>query len=175
MTKIQKRLLCVGITGTALLLLATVAMNSPGHVDVRMRTPRPTQEAAVRVVPPPVVQASEKNTLSTSFATDPIAPLPANAASIPDEDLLKLSAMIDLASARDRDPDKKRWAQALPIAQMLLQGPCDCEQRNWLNHFVEAGNDALTDATDRFHEHVWLVSNLARNDSQAMAMSHKAH
>ena len=82
--------------------------------------------------------------------------------------------MVDLANAADRPPDKEKWQQALVIADKLQQGPCDCEQRNWLHHFIETGNSALTAPAD-YAENVQLMLKLARNDKQAMIISHKTN
>ena len=104
-----------------------------------------------------------------------ISPLPADAVSVPDDDLLRLCALVDLANAANHPPDKEGWKQAIPIAERLQQGPCDCEQRNWLHHFVETGNSALSDSADQYAENAQLMLTLARNDKQAMALSHKAN
>ena len=108
-----------------------------------------------------------------SDAPQTIAPLPANATAVPDEDLLKLSGMVRLANARYARPDKARWNLAIPIAQQLLTGPCDCEQRNWLNHFVAMGNDAIANSDNRYHEEAQLLATLGRNDQDAMARRHQ--
>ena len=102
-----------------------------------------------------------------------IAPLPANATAVPDEDLLKLAGLVRLANARYARPDKARWSQAIPIAQQLLAGPCDCEQRNWLNHFVAMGNDAVANSDAQYHEEAQLLATLGRNDEDAMARRHQ--
>ncbi len=95
-----------------------------------------------------------------------IPPLPANAASVPDADLLKLSAMVNLPNADERHIDKNQWAAAVPIAEQLVQGPCDCEQRNWLNHFIEMGNDASPGSDDAYYKLAVLMRKMARNDQQ---------
>jgi hypothetical protein len=121
-------------------------------------------------------QKSQVNSAQSSAnvaAIDPIPPLPANATSIPDEDLLKLSAMVDLADAATHRPDKERWKQAISISQKLMEGPCDCEQRNWLTRFVEMGNFALSDSESEYRGYATMMATMGRNDNQAMAMSKK--
>ena len=83
--------------------------------------------------------------------------------------------MVNLAGARDQTPDKNQWTQALPIAQKLMDGPCDCAQKVWLKHFIEMGNYALTDSIDQYRETGGLMATLGRNDTQAMALSKKTH
>ena len=95
-----------------------------------------------------------------------IPPLPANAANVPDEDLLRLSASVGLANAPDRSIDKERWARVMPVAEKLVQGPCDCEQRNWLNHFIAMGEAARNGADEQYYQLAGLMVKLARNDQQ---------
>ena len=158
-------------------LLALAATATAFYFHGHDATPRPKTVSAVRAMPvADAVQKPAPNptpvSTATAFAASGITPLPTDATSVPDEDLLKLSGLVDLANARYQHPDKARWAQAIPVAQNLLSGPCDCEQRNWLNHFVEMGNDALSNSNDSYYEHANLMVTLGRNDKDAMAMSH---
>ena len=134
----------------------------------------PVQPPSATGTPSPASAGVAEVTAATPEPAITIPPLPANAVSVPDEDLLRLSAMVDLANAADRPPDKAGWQQALLIADRLQQGPCDCEQRNWLHHFVETGNSALTASAD-YAENVQVMLTLARNDQQAMERSHQAN
>ena len=94
---------------------------------------------------------------------------------MPDEDLLQLSALVDLPNTPDHPADQALWKKATPIAEKLLKGPCDCEQRNWLNHFVEMGNAAQTGSEDQYKEDAKLMATLGRNDSQAIALGRKGN
>ena len=59
------------------------------------------------------------------------------------------------------------------MAQKFSVGLCDCEQRNWLNHFIEMGNAALANADDDYCVDADLMAILGRNDKDAMAISHR--
>jgi hypothetical protein len=110
---------------------------------------------------------------SAAAAVAQINPLPANATYIPDEKLLQLSLMVNLAVAKDQAPDKNLWKEIMPAAQKLMDGPCDCAQKVWLKHFLEMGDFALSNSLDQYHETAKLMTTLGRNDEQAMALSKK--
>ena len=112
------------------------------------------------------VAPTEPEALRASEEPIVIPPLPANATSVPDADLLKLSAMVNLPNAEERRIDKEQWGRALPIARQLVQGPCDCEQRNWLNHYIEMGENALAGSNDAYFKLAILMQKMARNDKQ---------
>ena len=114
-------------------------------------------------------------TINPPLTVASIAPLPANATSVPDSYLLQLSTLVDLDNARDQRPNKNRWMQAIPAAGKLLEGPCDCEQRNWLTHFVEMGNFALSNSDNEYHELAALMTGLGRNNNQAIALREKSN
>ena len=166
------------IAGSAVLVLAVVAVAlsglGRGPRGAAQALPASTQTQTLRneASPvPPLASAASTDSLDVPQA---IAPLPANATAVPDEDLLKLSGMVRLANARYARPDKARWSQAVPIAQQLLTGPCDCEQRNWLNHFIAMGNDAIANSDNQYHEEAQLLATLGRNDQDAMARQHRS-
>ena len=145
-------------SGRQHLSASTSAKPTPSSGTNSSLTPVPTAQPEIAVVTPKTVVS--------------IPPLPPDAVSVPDADLLRLSAMVDLPNAADHLPDKAGWQQAIVIADQLQQGPCDCEQRNWLKHFVETGNSALSSPAE-YAENVQLMLKLARNDKQAMELSHK--
>jgi hypothetical protein len=176
MTKMDKCLAGVGIASLALLVFGLAAVKSPDSSKV-LEMPLQTVSAPVHqrvsgFVPGPPVQSAQQVSASSPVVAEN-NPLPANATSIPDDRLLHLSTLVNLAGARDQQPEKNQWTQALPVAQKLLDGPCDCAQRIWLKHFVEMGNYALSDSTGQYHETAKLMATLGRNDGEAMALSHK--
>ncbi len=126
----------------------------------------PGQEQVASTTPVANVVADGLPPIRASEEPIVIPPLPANAVSVPDADLLKLSAMVNLPNADERRINKEQWALAVPIAKQLVQGPCDCEQRNWLNHYIELGNDALTGSDDAYYNLAVLMHKMARNDRQ---------
>jgi hypothetical protein len=164
-TKTEKSLIAAGLVASALLLLAIAAVNIPGARKNSEPAPAPEQKVAQKEVLLPNQTAPAQQVA--------IAPIPPGATSIPDQDLILLSEMVGLPAARDTAPDKTQWRKAIAIADKLLQGPCDCGQRNWLTHFVETGNYALSDAKDQFHASAEVVASLARNDKQEMALLHR--
>ncbi len=68
---------------------------------------------------------------------------------VQDSDIGRLAAAVKLGgSAAGGDVGKEVWARETPIAEKLLQGLCDCDQRNWLKHFVETGHEAVNGSED---------------------------
>lgn len=117
----------------------------------------------------PVAPAASPATSAVEQAANEepaVPPLPANATHVPDEYLLKLANMVRLTNADEHLIDKERWGRALPIAERLVQAPCDCEQRNWLNHFISMGNDALAGMDEDYYRTAVLMQKMARNDQQ---------
>ena len=154
---------------------ATSHLHHPQVVTARAVSAPAKMPADAPTAPSTSVGTAQALSTMPPQADITIPPLPANATSVPDDDLLRLCAMVSLANAANVPPDKAGWQQAIPIAEKLQQGPCDCEQRNWLHHFVETGNSALTDSADQYAENVQVLSTLARNDKQAMALGHHAN
>ena len=83
-------------------------------------------------------------------------------------DLDNLAARVHLKNASLADVDKNQWKIALVRAQQFLQGgACDCEERNWLNHFVETGNQALSGAKE-YQDSAKFLAALPKNDEEGM-------
>ena len=166
-----KYLILTGLGGAALAVFATAIVLQ--HRD-------PASQPATKIEASAPSSSGDQKPLpnleeasAELAAVESIPPLPADATFVPDEDLLKLSTMVDLAGAATHRPNKDRWRQALAVSQKLMEGPCDCEQRNWLSRFGEMGNFALTNSETEYRNYATLMSNLGRNDNQAMAMSKK--
>jgi len=109
------------------------------------------------IAPPPEEPGQE---VQTPIFTEPLDH-PVNVS-----DLQSLAASVHLKKTNLGEMDRSLWKKALPQAQKLLQGACDCEERNWLNHFVETGNAALTDPKEYLESAKLLVS-LPKNDDEA--------
>ena len=165
----NKFLTLVAFVAFTALLLAFV-------VVARISSPAPTKPVAQLsqqppAIPPGIIIAGPQTSNSlpnnqaqpeqTPAFTQPIA----NAVST--TDLSNLAAAVHLKNASLAGIDKDQWKTSLPKAQKLLQGACDCEERNWLNHFVEAGNQAL--AGDKAYEaSAKFLLTLPKNDEEAM-------
>jgi hypothetical protein len=80
-------------------------------------------------------------------------------------DLNNLADGVKLDDGALQNIDKAEWAKELPNAENLLQGICDCEQRNWLNRFVQTANDALAGSSD-YYTSVQILDQLPRNDTE---------
>jgi len=170
MTKIQKTYAGFGVGISALLVIA-FGINSLHRPDTS-KAPKTTSQTAGPASNAPQQSLSQGSTQpSAAVAVAQLTPLPANATNIPDENLLQLSLMVNLADAKDQAPDKNLWKAIIPAAQKLINGPCDCEQKIWLTHFLEMGDYALSDSLDKYHETARLMATLGRNDEQAMALS----
>lgn len=149
------------IEGTSLLIPPTTAETSS-------RTAEKPDSASVAntlaIAPAPASILPAANATSALINS---APAGQGSADFPihDADLKSLGAMVDLGDAARSTPDKQRWTRALSIAENLLQGPCDCEQRNWLSHFVTMGNAALSDSPD-YYKLAQVMPTLALNDQR---------
>ena len=160
--------------------VAAIALNK-----IRKNQHRPSETAVSTMdnqnptpIPSPVqtavpVVAGVVTPVPTSVPADPAATaaitltaLPADATAVPDETLLQLSNLVDLAHATTRPPNKQRWAQAVPVASKLMEGPCDCDQRNWLKHFVKMGNDVFSNSDTDYMAEAGLLSTIRRSDTQ---------
>jgi hypothetical protein len=110
---------------------------------------------------PSPVPAEPQTQLEAPAFTQPLAN-PVNTS-----DLSKLERQVHLKNSDLANVSKSEWEKALPKAKQLLQGACDCEERNWLNHFVETGNDALAGAKE-FQDSAKLLASLPKNDEEAV-------
>lgn len=166
MSKAGKHVLGVGAAGFVLVAGAIMVGRFRNDGPVKAAPPSPGQAQAVHDMPGPGHITTRGTVPKAPLAEISIFPLPANAAFVPDENLLQLSALVDLPNAANRNIDKSPWPQAVAVAEVLAQGPCDCEQRNWLNHFIEMGNDAISGADDAYYKLADLMVKMARNDKQ---------
>ena len=144
-----------------------VVPTTTGRESTPVAVAVPTTAPIVANTTAPAPTAGPAKPVTTVAAT--LTPLPANATAVPDDALLQLSNLVDLIHATTQPPDKQRWAQAVPAASKLMEGPCDCDQRNWLKHFVRMGNDALGDSPTEFAEEAQLLSTLRRNDTMTVS------
>jgi hypothetical protein len=83
-----------------------------------------------------------------------------------DLDALADGAKLDSGSLHHMD--KAAWAKELPVAEQMLQGMCDCEERNWLNHFIETAKEALAGSSD-YYKSVATLDQLPRDDQELTA------
>ena len=165
----------LGAAGVAA-IAANSGRSSPFHQTVAASSTTANQTSAPVSTPVQVVAPAEVNRNSpkptatpaspTATATVTLTALPADATSVPDDALSQLSNLVDLKHAATQPPDKQRWAQAIPAASKLMEGPCDCDQRNWLKHFVKMGNAAFSDSHTDYSEEAQLLSTIRRNDTQ---------
>ncbi len=168
-------LFILGAASVAALALNKIRKNQHRSVETAVSTmdnqnPTPIPSSVQTAVPavagvvtpaPTIMPANPAATASIALMA-----LPADATAVPDEALLQLSKLVDLAHATTRPPDKQRWAQAVPVASKLMEGPCDCDQRNWLKHFVKMGNDALSNSDTDYMVEAGLLSTIRRSDTQ---------
>ena len=170
MTRMEKIFVGLGAGTTALLAIGfgMVAFHGPYNYD---NVPKPATQATTAaaaanpsIQPPAPAIAGPVN----------LEALPANAPMIPEKYIDQLSQAVNLAAAPVQPPDKAEWTRALPYAQKLMDGPCDCAQKVWLKHFIEMGNYALADSSSDYHQTASLLVTLGRNDDEAMELSKKA-
>jgi hypothetical protein len=121
---------------------------------------------------PPEVQSLEQPAPPVSPSPITAAAPPSSLQAIPipvlNSDLDRLAAAVKLGEANTGDVSKETWARQVPVAEKLLQGLCDCDQRNWLKHFVKTGNDALSGSED-YYQSIQLLAKLRRYDQDLTA------
>ncbi len=153
-------------------IAAVVSMSSLSDVSNR-----PSQAAAPpspRPAPALVSLAPEANSSLTAAPVVTPAPKPESSALVSstdapklvlDSDLAKLADAVKLGKTNTGDVSKNVWAAETPVAQRLLKGMCDCDQRNWLNHFVKTGQEAVSGSED-YYQSVQVLATLRRNDQE---------
>ena len=125
----------------------------------------PVAETAPSVSAPPAPSAAPSPGMSApnTVSNDPVTVL----------DLDHLGSAVHL-----REPamgaSKQVWAAELPIAQSLLQRPCDCDQRNWLKHYVKTAQDALLGSED-YVPSIQLLATLRRSNQDLTLSSQIQH
>ena len=85
-----------------------------------------------------------------------------------DSDLDKLARAVKLGATSTGDVGKDVWAKQVPVAQKLLKGMCDCDQRNWLKHFVQTGEEAVA-GSEQYPASVQLLANLRRGNNSLIS------
>ena len=172
-----KYLLRGGLAGIALVAVVVLALELPDQIrEARVaRSQKAKAKSDAAQTAGPTGNGSTSMPGSVEAGLESIPALPANATSVPDDNILTLARFVDLPNSAEHHPDKKRWSQAITAAEKLAQGPCDCAQRNWLTHFIEMGNFALSDSESDYRESAKLMATLGRNDEHAMALSKRSN
>jgi len=146
-------------------------MNEQTTVASQQATTQPA-EAPLPVSPALAPQSGGQPTsmVSTSVkaAVSPQNSYPPVPVPVLDSDLVKLAAAVKLGAANTGDVSKEVWARETPIAEKLLQGLCDCDQRNWLNHFVKTGHEAIS-GSENYYQSVQLLATLRRSNQELSA------
>ena len=83
---------------------------------------------------------------------------------VQDSDIAQLAAAVKLGTTNTGAVGKEVWARETPVAERLLNGLCDCDQRNWLKHFVQTGNEAIN-GSENYYQSVQLLATLRRSDA----------
>ena len=177
------------LVGIAIAAFCTLAL-AFGSVGIISRATEPTSASVETPVvapihPPSIVVASmsapfatasalpappapdSKSATSSSTGVPAIHNAPVNLRDVSASDLNKLADGVKLDDGALQRIDKAQWSAQLVVAKTLAQRPCDCEQRNWLNRFIETANDAATGSKDYFAS-VQLLDQLARNDTEQL-------
>jgi hypothetical protein len=106
---------------------------------------------------------------SSSFPADqPASFTPSSAQIVPGavraSDLQKLALAVHFTGSQANGLNKDLWARQIPNAEKLLQGICDCEQRNWLNRFITTGNFALAGSVEEYYQSARILATLPKSD-----------
>jgi hypothetical protein len=165
----DKFLIRIAIAAFATLMLAFAAVEGINYLSPKAEN---VETIAQRQAPPPPTIA-----IRDSQTANPMANQPPPEVEIPQfnqpisgavnaSDLRDLAHQVNLKNTDLADVDKDQWKQALPKAQKLLGGACDCEQRNWLTHFIETGGYAISGST-QYQDSAKFLSTLPKDDQEA--------
>ncbi len=163
----EKQLIVAGASSLAFIALCctfveivTGPTDSPPAASVQARVPvvRPVSIASS---PSPLPLSAPTPVTLTMISTSITPP----ASTVQNADLKHLAALVNLKRAKQERPDKTQWKQAIPAAQQLLLGTCDCEQRNWLKQFITMGDHALSNSKD-YYASAQLMDRLPLNDQE---------
>ena len=143
---------------------AVIAVNS-------LTQPLAQPVAVVPAPPPPAAATPAPSPFAVSKPS--VAPLPAlqtpssefaggtTGVTVQRSDIDQLAMAVKLGDPASVGKDV--WAREVPAAKQLLRGMCDCDQRNWLNHFIETGDEAVS-GSSKFAESAKELSHLRRSD-----------
>jgi len=151
--------------GIAVVMGFEMVTDQPSHLTAAKPADKPLPVAS-SLPPAPEVQTpapSAELTLAAQPTPSPLIVQPANPTPVADSDLVQLAEAVNLGGTNPNGVSKEVWAREVPVAERLLQGICDCDQRNWLKHFVETGNEALSGSEDYFQS-IQVLTKLRRND-----------
>ncbi len=152
----------VAFSALALAAVVVARIGSPVPTTVVKELPPqpPMAPAGITIRAPQMVSSLPAG--PTSEEQMPIFTQPlANAVNT--SDLSNLAHQVHLKNSDLASVNKSEWQKALPKAKQLLQGACDCEERNWLNHFIETGSDAIAGSKD-YDAAAKLLVSLPKND-----------
>jgi hypothetical protein len=137
------------------------------HANVaaeEVATKMPAPEAAPAPLPLPA------STPIRPSGEQPATPPVASAGTVVGmDDINRLASAVHLGDA-SAGVSKDVWATQLPVAQRLLDGMCDCDQRNWLNHFVQAGQEAVA-GSQHYYQSIQVLAKLRRGNSDLASAS----
>jgi hypothetical protein len=166
----DKFLIRIAIAAFATLLLALGAVGAINYFSPKTdsTTSLTQQEQPAPAKPAFVVRESQTSNSMTDVPAQVHVPQfnqPISKA-VTASELKNLALQVNLTNIKASASDKEQWQKAIPKAQELLSGACDCEQRNWLTHFVEAGNDAVS-GDNQFEDTAKFLATLPHDDSEA--------
>ncbi len=162
------------IAAVATLMIAFAAVAGMSYLGPK--NPAPTGDAKLAALTngqavtqvDPIVRSTQVNNAAVDQTPAPLPVVSQPVAGVVDiSDLRGLARTVSLKQAAGSgDINKAAWQQALPKAQQLLGGACDCEQRNWLIHFVETANFAVS-GDPQFAESAKFLATMPKNDDEA--------
>jgi hypothetical protein len=169
-----KFLIGVGVAFFGVLVLGIAAV-------VSVTTMSESSTASSQVVSnPPIATASDPApTPAAPFAPQQSAAATPNSASatpaaqssaigsavtVQDSDIAQLASAVKLGTPTAGSISKEVWARETPVAEKLLNGLCDCDQRNWLKHFVQTGNEAIS-GSENYYQSVQVLGTLRRSNA----------
>lgn len=150
--------------GVAAVVGVTAMSESPGASGKVAAAPTVTTalEPALAVSAAPQTVVAATPAPPSVIPTAPTAP-PSTGVVVQNSDIDQLANAVKLGTSNSGTVSKEVWARETPVAEKLLNGMCDCDQRNWLKHFVQTGNEAIN-GSENYYQSVQLLATLRRSD-----------
>lgn len=165
------------LIGIGAAFFGVLALGVAAVVGVTAMSESPASPGQV-VLTPPVAATLDPNPTVPSLPQPRLAATPhlisatpamqnagqATGLAVQDSDIAQLAAAVKLGTTNTASVGKDVWARETPVAERLLNGLCDCDQRNWLKHFVQTGNEAIN-GSENYYQSVQLLETLRRSNA----------
>jgi len=137
---------------------------STSQAQVAASAPVAAAPAPIPAAPSAPQQPAAATSTPASATPAAQSPVIGSAVTVQDSDIAQLASAVKLGTPTAGSISKEVWARETPVAEKLLNGLCDCDQRNWLKHFVQTGNEAIS-GSENYYQSVQVLGTLRRSNA----------